>query len=229
MLAQLVREQPSRAESLLDAGALAGVISRLSSPECRCLATDTLGAMLATHPGLQAFSERTPLHQVLHDGIQADSKEVRVATLHAFSQALEHTEKSATDRLERLARTMEDAGTNVAQLVMEQVTIPDPALVEAAWALMATLTRHTWGSSFATSVPGFCEQLLDRAQETTKACKEWKYDAACNVVGHADVMKGIPGDLQARLWRFKDDGPFAPRDAIPAVGIVSKGETRAMA
>lgn len=202
-------------EHLVDAGLLVGVLGHLGNSDTQVMALSTLGALLHTDAGLTAVVARTPIAQILLDGLGSASNEVKQAALSAITQALELQGRcdatAAAASAQRIASSVQDLTmASLVHHVGDQVHQPDAPVVEAAWAALAACAQHQWGVQAIAAMGGYCEMLLDRSAMISKTAKEWKYDCVCSVVAGLTESPGlVQSDLATRLRAYKAEGPFA--------------------
>merc|ERR1711998_667013 len=188
------------------------------------LALSTMGGLLASDGGLSAFSDRTPLPQILMDSLGSTNKESQLAALGALAQAQDlrgrPSAEIASACVQKLLNAVQaQSGASLAFHLMQQLTSPEPDIVEAAWAALAATAQHAAGVQAIGSTPGCCELVLDRSVTLTKAAKEWKYDCACNLVAQlANLEALLSSDLRSRLTRYKTEGPFAGSQPSTSAG-----------
>ena len=78
----------------------------------------------------------------------------------------------------------------------------------AGYQLLQVLAGQDWGRSLVTSLPAFCELLLDRTRETDRMgqLERWRLVERLVETRHTKQLLGPQMDLQMR--QFVKEGPY---------------------
>lgn len=85
---------------------------------------------------------------------------------------------------------------------------PFPELRLAGLQVLRVLAEQEWGQHLIMNHPGLLEFLLDRAVETTKLCKDAKYEVVKTIVESPTAVSVFGSENLERFRDFVREGPF---------------------
>lgn len=146
------------------------------------VALDTLGYIASSVEGkyaLQALGKAMPCAlKKIGEIVQGMPTELRIRGLYALALILDVQKSEQDNRILSLTKSWFDSvdDDDPLSMIVGICRQPFPDICEAGFDVLAVVASQVWGQEYMSSQPGLAEFLLERSLESTKACKDGKYE-----------------------------------------------------
>ncbi|XP_076673763.1 26S proteasome non-ATPase regulatory subunit 5 isoform X1 [Andrena cerasifolii] len=145
------------------------------------VALDTLGYIASSAEGkyaLQALGKAMPCAlKKISEIVQGMPTELRIRGLYALALILDVQKSEQDNRILSLTKSWFDSlDDDPLSMIVGICRQPFPDICEAGFDVLAVVASQAWGQEYMSSQPGLAEFLLERNLESTKACKDGKYE-----------------------------------------------------
>ncbi|KAF5302726.1 hypothetical protein FQR65_LT08468 [Abscondita terminalis] len=171
------------------------------------VALDTLGYIGQTNEG-KYILESTGYNLVntlksINDQIQTYQTDIKIRALHCLENLFKITgfDSKTTNLIRKWYYFMNE---NPTEWIYNFAKNPFHEIRLATFGVLLSLSQHNWGQEIFRNRSGFVEFLLDRRVETSKECKEAKYE----IVKNLSLSTVFDHTTQKRFQEYVREGPF---------------------
>ncbi|CAG9822654.1 unnamed protein product [Phaedon cochleariae] len=168
---------------------------------------DTIGIIGSSNEGKRALlasgNKITYSIKTIVKLLVALPNEVRLTALTCLENLLRVTDQKA--EITKITKQWFSLfGDDPMDIVLRYSKNPFPDIRLAGFGILHAISGQQWGQEAINNTPGLVEFLLDRNSETTKECKEMKYE----IVKVLSTSSIFDESISSRLRTFLNEGPY---------------------
>nr|CAD7441459.1 unnamed protein product [Timema bartmani] len=173
---------------------------------------ETLGFIGTSPQGKQALhnlgDSMSQSMKMLGNNIKTLPAEWKVRALNTVANLIQVKPDDQTPSLQKITRSWFDSlATDPMELIMHVGRQPFPELKLAVLQVLNVIGEQQWGQEYIKGFAGLIEFLLDRSTESTKLCKDAKFEVLRTIVSSPTSESVFGSETILRFKNYIREGP----------------------